>query len=166
MKNRRQILLRRLHNILLDFIGSIVSELPYAKEIFTVTFTALFSFVISYLFFKRQQKLEKSKVLYDAASLMIIKYIDGVIFALSDLAYSTEENEDDLRIELMNVVKKNQDVAMSRLLLLGDEKLVDEFKLFLEVCTTYSVSTGFTKSNDVPITLVTLQASKVLQKLL
>ncbi|MBY8139549.1 hypothetical protein KW500_22395 [Vibrio fluvialis] len=141
-------------------------ELPYAKEIFTVSFTALFSFIISYLFFKRQEKLEKRKVFYEAASSMIIKYIDELMFALSDLSYSTKDNEDALRIALMNVVKKKQNVVESRLLLLNDKDLVNEFDLFLQVCTAYSINTGFTKPNNVPITLVTVQAHKVLKKLL
>ena len=142
-------------------------ELPYAKELFTISLTALFSFAISYVIFKRQKKLERSKIIYDTASVRVIKYIDDLIFILSELSYTNNKvDEDNVRVNLIGTIKKHQYITTTRLLLIEDKKLVEDFDLFLNACSAYSQRTGFSMANDLPISFVTIPASTVLKKLL
>ncbi|WP_062569336.1 hypothetical protein [Pseudoalteromonas arabiensis] len=144
-----------------------MNELPYTKELLTIALTALFSFAISYAFFKRQNILEKSKILHDTASVTVIKYIDELILILSELSYtSNKADEDKVRANLIDTIKKHQDITTTRLLLIEDEKLVNDFDLFLNACSVYSQRTGFSMANDLPVTFITVPASTVLKKLL
>lgn len=144
-----------------------MNEFPYDKEFLTIALTALFSFAISYVFFKRQKNLEKSKILHDTASVTVIKYIDELIAILSELSYtSNKSDEDKIRINLIDTIKKHQNITTTRLLLIGDEKLVDDFNLFLNACSEYSRQAGFSMANNLPVTFITVPASTVLKKLL
>lgn len=142
-----------------------MSELPYAKEMFVIALSALFSYLIARVVFKRQQHLEKNKITYDAASVTIIEYIDEIIKSLSDLRYSTPENEGDARMRLINTIKYQQ-VISSRLYLLDNKKLIDDFGKFMKIANTYSQTTGDNKLNVLNLEMVTTAASEVLEHLL
>lgn len=142
-----------------------MSNLPYATELFSGALAALFTLLISYIAFQRQLIMERRKLIHDAASVTIIEYIDEIIRSLSDLRYSTSENEDDARIRLINTLKYQQ-VISSRLQLLKNKKLIDDFDKFMKSSSLYSQTTGQNHSNMLNLDAVTYDASVVLEHLL